>query len=167
VRPHLVTDIESANESEQTMQGQNFTSSFTVEQDPAVVYDAINNVRSWWTGDIEGDSNAVGDEFSYRYPGFHYSKHKITELVPEKKVVWRIVDAHLEGPEDPSEWTGTEISFEIAPKENGTEVSFTHLGLSPAFECYDACSSGWGFFVNGSLKHLITTGEGPTPPPWA
>jgi len=165
--PHLVTETESSNESEQAMRGQNFTSSFTVEQNPAAVYDAINNVRGWWTGDIEGDSKALGDEFSYSYPGAHYSKQKITELVPRKKVVWHVVDSHLEGPEDPSEWTGTEITFEIAPKKDGTEVSFSHLGLNPAFECYDACSSAWGFFINGSLKHLITTGEGPTPPPWA
>jgi len=162
-----VTDLESSNESERTLQGTNFTSAFTVEQTPAQVYEAINDVRQWWTGEIDGDSRAVGDEFSYRYPGAHYSKQRITELVPGKKVVWRVVDSHLEGPEDPNEWTGTEIRFEIAPKEDGTELSFTHLGLVSGFECYDVCSSAWGFFVNASLKRLITTGEGPTPPPWA
>jgi hypothetical protein len=149
------------------MQTQDFTSSFTVEQTPAEVYGAINNVRGWWTGDIEGDAQALGAEFSYRYPGAHYSKQKITELVPGKRVVWRVVDSHLEGPDDPGEWTGTEISFEITQHEDGTEVRFSHLGLTPAFACFDSCSSAWGFFVNGSLKHLITTGEGPTPPPWA
>ncbi len=84
-----------------------------------------------------------------------------------KKVVWHVVDAHLEGPEDPNEWTGTEISFEITRMEDGTEVRFSHLGLVPDFECFDACSSAWGFYVNGSLKRLITTGEGPAKPPWA
>jgi len=165
--PHLVTDTGSSNESEYTMQEQNFTSSFTVGQNPAEVYNAINNVRGWWTGAVEGSSATVGDEFSYRYPGAHYSRQKVTELVPGEKVVWHVVDAHLEGPYDPGEWTGTEISFEIAPQEDGTEVSFSHRGLTPAFECYDTCSSAWGFFVNGSLKHLITTGDGPTQPPWA
>jgi hypothetical protein len=32
--------------------------------------------------------------------------------------------------------------------------------LVPEFECFEACSSAWGFYVNGSLKRLITAGEG-------
>ncbi|MGD0691349.1 MAG: SRPBCC domain-containing protein [Acidimicrobiales bacterium] len=149
------------------MQSQNYTTSFTVEQSPAEVYDAINDVRGWWTGAIEGESKQVGDEFAYRYSGFHYSKQEIVELVPGTKVVWRVTDSRLEGPENASEWTGTEIIFEITAKEDGTEVRFAHRGLVPEFECFESCSSGWGFFVNGSLRRLITTGEGPTQPPWA
>jgi len=149
------------------MQSQNFTTSFTVEQSPAEVYDAINNVRGWWTGVIDGETKQVGDEFSYRYPGFHYSKQEIVELVPGTKVVWRVTDSRLEGPENASEWTGTEIIFEITANDDGTEVRFAHRGLVPEFECFESCSSGWGFFVNGSLRRLITTGEGPTQPPWA
>jgi hypothetical protein len=102
-----------------------------------------------------------------RDPGAHYSRQKIAELVPGKKVGWRVIDANLEGFEDPSEWTGTDITFEITSQEDGTAVRFSHLGLVPEFECFDSCSSAWGFFVNGSLKRLITTGEGPTLPPWA
>ena len=149
------------------MPSQNFTSAFTVVQNPSEVFDAINNVRGWWTGEIEGDAAKLGDEFSYRYPGFHYSKQKVTELVPGRRVVWHVIDAQLEGPEDPSEWTGTDITFDIASNHGGTEVRFAHLGLVPEFECFESCSSGWGFFVNGSLRRLITTGEGPTQPPWA
>src|SRR5258708_7492721 len=65
----LMTEPESSNASEQTRRGQSFTSSFTVEQNSAEVYDAINNVRGWWTGDIEGGATALGEEFSYSYPG--------------------------------------------------------------------------------------------------
>jgi hypothetical protein len=116
---------------------------------------------------IDGESKQVGDEFSYRYPGFHYSKQEIVELVPGTKVVWRVTDSRLEGPENASEWTGTEIIFEITANDDGTEVRFAHRGLVPEFECFESCSSGWGFFVNGSLRRLITTGEGPAQPPWA
>ena len=71
------------------MQSQNFTSTFMVQQTPAEVFEAINYVSGWWTGEIEGETNEVGDEFTYRYPGAHYSKQKVTELVPGKRVAWR------------------------------------------------------------------------------
>jgi hypothetical protein len=145
---------------------KNFTSTFVVQQTPTEIFDAINDVRRWWTGEIEGDSHEVGDEFSYRYPGFHYSKQKIAELVPGQRIVWHVVDAKLEGFDDPSEWTGTDITFEIIAMPDDTEVHFSHLGLTPGFECFESCSNAWGFFINGSLKRLITTGEGPTTPPW-
>jgi hypothetical protein len=149
------------------MTGQSFTATFSVDQRPEEVFKAITNVRGWWTGDIAGSTDQPGDEFTYRYQDLHYSKQKITELVSGQKVVWRVLDAHLTFTEDPSEWTGTEITFEVAPKGRQTEVRFAHLGLTPEFECFDACSNGWGFFINGSLRRLITTGEGPTAPPWA
>jgi uncharacterized protein YndB with AHSA1/START domain len=149
------------------MQRQDFTTTFTVDQTPAEVFAAINNVRGWWTGEIEGDTHEVGDEFSYRYAGFHFSKQKIAELVPDEKVVWHVTDAHLEGFGDPSEWTGTDITFVIAPTPDGSEIRFSHVGLVPEIECFESCSNGWGFFVNGSLQRLITTGEGPATPPWA
>ena len=154
-------------QSEQTMQGQNFTTTITVDQGPIEVFDAINDVGRWWTGDIEGDATAVGDEFSYRYPGNHFSRQLVTELIPGKSIVWSVVDAHLERVEDPREWVGTEIRFEIAPTDDGTDVNFTHVGLRPDVECFDACSGGWNFYLHRSLQRLISTGEGPTPPPWA
>jgi hypothetical protein len=150
-----------------TVQNHNFTCSFTVEQNPPVVFDAITNVRGWWTGEIEGDSRVIGDTFSYRYPGFHFSKQLVTELIPERNIVWEVIDARLEGFENSSEWIGTVITFDIIPGVDGTEIRFSHLGLVPKLACFDSCSGGWSFFVNKSLRQLITTGEGPAQPPWA
>ena len=62
--------------------------------------------------------------------------------------------------EDQQEWVGTTIAFEIVPKDGQTEVRFTHRGLDPAFECFDACSSAWGSLMHSSLPSLITTGIG-------
>jgi len=33
-------------------------------------------------------------------------------------------------------------------------------GLTEARECFKECSNAWGFYVNDSLRALITTGEG-------
>src|SRR6185437_7997687 len=90
----------------------------------------------------------------------HYTKQRITAFVPNQKVVWRVLDAHLNFTDDPSEWTGTEITFEVAQQGGHTEVRFAHLGLVPEFECFDACSNAWGFYINSSLRSLITTGTG-------
>jgi len=74
--------------------------------------------------------------------------------------VWLVEDAYLNFTEDPAEWKGTEITFEIADRAGQTEIRFTHLGLVPDYECFDACSSAWGFYINVSLRSLITTGTG-------
>ncbi len=139
---------------------QGFTTSFTVDQSPEEVFDAINNVRGWWTGKIDGKTDRLGAEFTYRYEKMHRSTQKVTEWVPGKKIVWQVTDAVLNFVKDKSEWNNTEIVFEIGKKGSKTEVRFTHAGLVPAFECYDGCSGAWGFYVTDSLRSLITTGKG-------
>ena len=85
---------------------------------------------------------------------------KITELVPGKKVVWRVLDNYFNFTKDKTEWTGTDIIFDISKKGDKTEVRFTHQGLVPEYECYDACSDGWGTYINSSLRDLIAKGKG-------
>jgi hypothetical protein len=142
------------------MRVQDFTTTFTVDQTPEQAFAAINNVRGWWSGGIEGSTDKLGGEFTYRYQDVHYSKQKITELVAGKKVVWLVLDSYLNFTKDKTEWNGTEITFEVSKKGKKTEVRFTHLGLVPEFECFDACSNAWGSYTNGSLRSLITTGKG-------
>lgn len=142
------------------MSSQNFTTTFLVDQSPDEAFAAITNVRGWWSGEIEGRTDAQGEEFTYRYQDMHYTKQRIGEMVPGRKVAWRIVDSSLSFTEDPNEWTGTEVIFEVAPKGDQTEIRFAHVGLVPELECYEQCSSAWGFYINNSLRRLITTGQG-------
>jgi len=146
------------------MSMQNFSTSFMVERSPEEVFAAINNVRNWWSGRVEGNADRLGEEFSYRYEDVHYSKQKVTELVPGKRIAWHVIDGHLSFIEDKQEWKGTDIVFDIVPKGNGTELRFTHVGLTPSGECYGACSSGWTAIINGNLREFITTGKAPADP---
>jgi uncharacterized protein YndB with AHSA1/START domain len=141
------------------MKQQDFTTTFTVDQSPEQVFSAINNVRGWWSGTIEGETDKLGAEFTYRYKDFHRSKRKVSELVPAKRVAWHVTDADLHSFTNKTEWIGTDILFEIARKGNKTELRFTHVGLVPAFQCYGDCSGAWGALINTNLRNLITTGK--------
>jgi hypothetical protein len=145
---------------DQTMDTKDYTTAFAVDQSPEDVFEAVNNVRGWWAEEIEGSCDELGSEFRFRHKDIHRSTHKITELTPGKKVVWHVTDSRLNFVEDKTEWTGTDIVFEIARKDDKTELRFTHVGLVPAFECYGGCSGAWGFYINDSLRSLITTGKG-------
>jgi hypothetical protein len=142
------------------MSEKDFTTSFTVDQSPAEVFQAVNNVRGWWSGEIDGDTDKLGAEFEYRYRNVHRTMQKITEFVPGKKVVWHVTDSQINFVKDKTEWNGTDIVFEIGKKDGKTELRFTHIGLVPAIECYGGCSGAWGFYINESLRNLITTGKG-------
>jgi len=152
--------LENVVSKARQMSGQDYTTSFTVDQSPEEVFAAINNVRGWWSEEIDGSTDKLGADFTFNYRDLHRSTQKITELVPGKKVVWRVVDSRLNFVKDKNEWKGTDIVFGIDKKDGKTELSFTHVGLVPALECYDDCSDGWGFYISDSLRRLVTTGKG-------
>lgn len=139
--------------------GTDFTVTMLVDRGPDEVFAAINDVRGWWSGEVEGETDRLGAQFTYRYPGVHRSVQRVTEWVPGRKVVWRVVDSHLDFLVDKGEWTGTEIVFEIAERQGRTEVRFTHRGLQSRSECYGACSSAWGTLLERNLRGFIATGE--------
>jgi len=142
------------------MKNQNYTTTISVNETPKEVFAAINNVREWWSEEIEGRTDKLGAEFNYHYEDVHRCKLKITEFEPSKKVVWHVLDNYFDFTKDKREWKNTDIVFEIAKKGNKTEVHFTHVGLMPAYECYSVCSDAWGSYIKSSLRNLITKGKG-------
>ena len=142
------------------MSDHSFTTAFTVSQTPDAAFAAITNVRGWWSEDIDGRTDKVGAEFTYRFRDIHRCTMKITELVPGKKVAWRVMDNYFNFTKDTREWTGTDIVFDISRKGDKTEVRLTHHGLVPEYECYEACTDGWSTYIKGSLRDLIATGKG-------
>jgi hypothetical protein len=142
------------------MADHGFATTFAVDRAPTEAFDAITNVRGWWSEEIDGRTDQLGAEFTYRHEDVHRCRIRVTEAVPGRKVSWLVVDNYFKFTEDETEWTGTTISFDISEKDGQTEVRFTHQGLVPAYECFEVCCTAWGFYVNGSLQSLITNGEG-------
>lgn len=148
-----------------TMQKQDYTTTFLVDQSPERVFEAINNVRGWWSEQIDGRTDKLNAEFNYHYKDVHRCKLKIIEFIPDKKVVWLVLENKFDFTKDKAEWTGTKINFDITQKNGKTQLTFTHVGLVPAYECYQICSDAWTNYITGSLKSLIETGKG-TPNPY-
>ncbi|MGI5220659.1 SRPBCC family protein [Nocardia sp. CA-290969] len=153
---------------------EQLTATLSVDHTPGEVFAAVTDVRKWWSENIIGDTAAVHDEFVFtddsKYAGetaregkegIRYSRFCITELVPGKRVVWQVVDSFLTFVEDRHEWTGTHVVFDITGTPEGATLHFTHEGLNSAeSECFEACSRGWKFYIETSLRQLITTGTG-------
>ncbi len=143
------------------MTTSDFTITLLVDKTPKDVFRAINNVREWWTEDMEGSSQKLNDEFTVRFfDDIHVTTQKLVEIIPDKKVVWLVTKSELNFLKDRHEWKDTKISFEITEKGNKTQLRFTHLGLVPKIECYKDCSLGWTRYINGSLLELLTNGKG-------
>lgn len=137
-----------------------FTTTILVKATPATAFDAINRPRDWWGKSIEGITDCLGEKWTYRYKDMHFSTHRTSEFMPGKRVVWDVLDSELTFLKDRSEWKGTKLIFDIAPKGDRTEVRFTHAGLVPRVECYDMCADAWTGLIHDSLKGLIERGAG-------
>ena len=139
---------------------QDFTTGFLAEQTPEEIFNAVNNVRGWWSEEIEGSTDKLNDEFTYHYQDIHRCKMKLIEVIPGKKVVWLVLDNYFNFTKNKSEWKDTKITFEISKQDNKTQLRFTHQGLVPEYECFDICKNAWSDYMNNSLRNVITTGKG-------
>jgi hypothetical protein len=134
---------------------------------PKEVFNHINDVSKWWIREaggiiteFEGESSKLNDEFVLRHSDAHYSKHRLIEVIPDKKIVWLVTDSRLNWiKENKQEWTGTKMVFEIIPKGEKTGLVFTHEGLVPQLECYEHCVHFWDRVIKDWLFNVITCGK--------
>ncbi len=105
-----------------TMTISDFATGILVGQTPTEVFNAINNVRGWWSEEIEGSTDKLNDEFTYHYKDVHNCKMKLIEVISDKKVVWLVLDNYFSFTKDKSEWIGTKIIFEISGRDNKTQI---------------------------------------------
>jgi len=151
------------------MTTRDFTLTFTTGRSPQDVFNAVMDVRNWWSGlyaeSFEGNMDKQGDEFGFRAGnGAHYSRQRLEEVVPGRRLVWLVTESHFSFVEKADEWTGTRIIFDIVPEGDRTRLTFTHQGLSPQIECYDACAPAWTQYLQQKLLPLLNTGTAASAP---
>ncbi len=142
------------------MASKDYQYSIKANISPAEALSRINRVSDWWSKSFTGRSKEVGDKFSVRF-GQTFVDFKIAEILPDRKVIWEVIDSNLHWLKDKKEWNGTRIIWEVSPDGGkATHVCMTHTGLIPVVECYDRCKEGWDFFVGESLLNLLTENKG-------
>lgn len=142
------------------MESKDFKTSILVDKSPADIIDAIVNFRAWWSEEIEGITDQLNETFFYHYKDVHLCKIKLVEIIPDKKLVYKVLDNEFNFTKDKTEWINTKLIFDILPENGKTKLVFTHDGLVPTYECYNVCEDAWTSYIQGSLYSLITTGKG-------
>jgi hypothetical protein len=142
------------------MKNNGYSAVIEVAQNAPKVFESIITVPKWWSKDFQGNSARLNDEFIIHHPGQHYSKQKLIEVVPDRKIVWLVTESNLDWiRSDRQEWTNTKMVFDITTAGDKTILHFTHEGLVPEKECYATCERGWDIVIKDWLHHFITTGK--------
>ena len=141
------------------MKKEDYYLSILVNSPVRETFNGINQVSEWRTKNVEGRSEKLNDLFTVHF-GETFITLKIIEFVPDRKVVWQVVDCYKHWLKNKKEWKDTVINWEISAKKNGTQIEFTHIGLVPGVECYDGCENAWNSYLKGSLFNLLTKGKG-------
>ena len=105
----------------------NYTVEIEIAKSPIDVFDHVIDLPKWWPEEFEGESVKLNTEFVFRTGDGHYSKNKVVEFVPNKKVVWLTTESMRKT--DNYDWTGTKFIFELTPHGSNTLLKFTYDGV--------------------------------------
>jgi len=139
------------------MISQKYTVAIELAKSPDDVFNhIINDVSKWWPEEFEGKSAELNDEFVFKSGDAHYSKNKLVELVPNKKVVWLVTESIRKT--DNFDWTGTKFVFELTPTGGNTQLKFTYDGFILENE-YDRLVQICDTVIKEMLYNFINNGK--------
>jgi uncharacterized protein YndB with AHSA1/START domain len=120
---------------------------------PDRVYEVLSDparIAAWYTDDLQAEAR-VGSVAEFRF-NRGVIRVEIAALVPNEKVVWKILQG-LPG------WEGVtgEATWRLSPYEENTMVHFTHSGWPTMDGPYPSTNSMWGKFF-WRMKSLAETG---------
>ena len=138
------------------MKKTNYSVVIEVEKSPDDVFNYVINLSQWWPEEFEGEDIKLNDEFVFRSGDSHYSKNKVIEFVPNKKVIWLVTESIRR--RDNYEWTGTKMIFELVPKDGSTMLKFTYDGVVLENE-YDRLVQICDMTIKEKLYNFIVNGK--------
>ena len=138
---------------------KDFHRSITVNVSPGEAMNKISQVNRWWKQDFSGSAQNPGDRFTVLFGDPSFVDFVVSELVQNKKLVWKVTDCYLPWFENKKEWNGTDVVFVLLEEDGKTTIDFTHIGLVPEIECYEVCEKGWNGHID-TLGRFIDEGKG-------
>jgi uncharacterized protein YndB with AHSA1/START domain len=125
----------------------------TFQSAPGAVFDAltcVDAIARWWapaTG-----SAVAGGEIVLVFGGQEV-RIRVDQADPTQ-VCWAVQVS-----EPLPDWTGTTITFDLAPDgDGGTNLLFTHHGLTPQLECFSMCQAGWTQYLASLVDYVERDG---------
>lgn len=113
-----------------------------IKSTPEKIYEAITTqkgIASWWS--IHNNAKKeVGSIYKISFGGDYYKEIKIAELVPDKKVIWEILNAT-------PEWINTKVEFDISMGKETAELRFNHSGWKEYTDMFAQCNHHWGVYL--------------------
>jgi hypothetical protein len=135
----------------------NYSVAIELAKSPSDVFNHVINLKKWWPEDFEGADIKLNSEFVFSTGDSHYSKNKVIEFVPDKKVAWLTTEGIRKT--DNFEWTGTKMIFELTPKGDNTIFKFTYDGFIPENE-YDRLVRICDMTIKEMFYNFIVNGKG-------
>jgi uncharacterized protein YndB with AHSA1/START domain len=128
----------------------------TIAAAPERVFTALiqqDEIARWWTNDLTTRPE-VGSLSEFRFTRWNAGilQFEIAELNAGEKVRW--ISRKV-----PPNWTGTSVTWQLTPVQNGTSLLFTHDGFAQIDEAYESTRRNWEYFLD-SLKSYLETGKG-------
>ena len=139
---------------------KDFSYSITVKATAKETMKKISQVKLWWAKDFKGKAAKLNDKFSVYFGDDTSVDFKISEAIPEKKIIWLVTDCNLGWLKDKKEWKNNEVIWSLTEKKGKTEIDFVHKGMNRESECYETCKPGWTHHIKDSLLKLVNEGKG-------
>jgi uncharacterized protein YndB with AHSA1/START domain len=134
-----------------------------IKSPAAQVYKAlatIDGLAHWWTNEVQGEEGIGGKiKFTFRTEAGEVKGEmvmEVKELTDGKNVRWSCT-------EGPSEWIGTDITFDLSQQDDQTIIIFGHRNWKEEVEFKAHCSMKWAVFLL-SLREYVETGKGKPSP---
>jgi uncharacterized protein YndB with AHSA1/START domain len=124
---------------------------------PGTIWTAIterDRLAGWWSTGVECPAARVGARIDWTFGGDFNPVMQITELVAQRRLVWRCVAGH-------GNWQDNDFVFELATLgPDRTRLRFwQHYATELSDDDYGTYNFNWGYYLE-SLRLLCATGTG-------